>query len=71
MNRLERRALFVHKMEGTKEGKGFGQIVQLVTLQPCWMHLLFVVVVFQIMLWPTEMNGIYCIVSFTINVAPK
>ena len=31
--------------------------IKLVTIQICWMHLLFVLVVFHVILCPIEMNG--------------
>ena len=32
--------------------------IKLVTLQTCWIHLQFVLFVFQMMLFPTEINGV-------------
>ena len=41
--------------------------IKLVTLQTCWMHLQFVLVVFQITLCPIEMNGKYEVKSIKID----
>ena len=36
--------------------------IKLVTLQTCWMHLHVVMVAFQFILSPIEINGQYCVI---------
>jgi hypothetical protein len=43
--------------------------IKLVTLQHCWMHLHVVMVAFQFILSPIEINGQYCVIGVSQNVS--